>query len=579
MIKTLSRIFAYAKPYIVFFLLTMICAAIGVSFSLTVPIFIGKAVDCCVGKGTVDFSELGMIAAMLGITVVLSGLFQWLMSLCTNKLAFLTVRDLRADVFSKLERVPLKYIDGSTNGELTSRVINDIEIISDGLLQGFTQFFSGIITILGTLVFMMFINYKIAIVVVLLTPLSFLAASKITNATHNYYMKQSKIRGDMVSFAEEFAGNQKLIRAFVYDKRAEKQFNEINNEYGKIGAKATFFSSMTNPTTRFVNGLIYAAVGLMGAMGAVGSFSLIGKMTVGNLSSFLAYSNQYTKPFNEISGVFAELQNAVASAQRVFNVLDEEEVSDDSEKENLTDPNGNLTFKNVCFSYDPKVKLIQDFSLDVKSGQRIAIVGPTGCGKSTIINLLLRFYDIESGKIIISGHDSTSITRDSLRSSFGMVLQETWVFTGTVAENISYGTDNASRDDIIAAAKAVHAHSFIKRLPNGYDTIISEKSGLSQGQKQLICIARIMLMNPPMLILDEATSSIDLRTEHRIQRAFNKLMKGKTSFIIAHRLSTIKNSDIILVMREGNIVEQGSHNELMKKNGFYAKLYNSQFAS
>ncbi len=579
MFKTLSRIFSYAKPYIVYFILTIICAAVGVSLSLTVPIFIGKAVDCCIGKGDVDFAKLGELAVTLGAVVVFSGLFQWLMSLCTNKLAFLTVRDLRADIFAKLERVPLKYIDGSTKGELTSRVINDVEIISDGLLQGFTQFFSGVITILGTLVFMMFINFKIAIVVVLLTPLSFLAASKITKATHNSYMKQSRMRGDMVSFAEELAGNQKLVRAFIYDKRAEDRFNKINNEYGKIGTKATFFSSMTNPTTRFVNGLIYAAVGLMGAMGAVGGFSFVGRMTVGSLSSFLAYSNQYTKPFNEISGVFAELQNAVASAQRVFNVLDEEEVDDDSHKEKLTNCSGSLSFENVCFSYDPEVELIRNFSLDVKPGQRIAIVGPTGCGKSTIINLLLRFYDIDSGKITISGHNAMDVTRDSLRSSFGMVLQETWVFTGTVAENISYGSDTASREDIVAAAKAVHAHGFIKRLPQGYDTVISEDSGLSQGQKQLICIARIMLMNPPMLILDEATSSIDLRTEHRIQRAFTKLMNGKTSFIIAHRLSTIKNSDVILVMNSGNIIEQGSHRELMKNGGFYAQLYNSQFAT
>lgn len=579
MMKTLTRIFSYAKPYIVFFVLTLIFAAAGVSLSLTVPVFIGKAVDCCVGKGNVDFKELGIIAVTLGIMVILSGLFQWLMSLCTNKLAFLTVRDLRSDVFAKLEKIPLKFIDGSTKGELTSRVINDIEIVSDGLLQGFTQFFSGIITIIGTLIFMLFINYKIALVVVLLTPLSFIAASKITKATHNSYMKQSKMRGDMVSFAEEMAGNQKLVRAFVYDKRAEERFDRINEQYGEIGAKATFFSSMTNPTTRFVNGLIYAAVGLLGALGAIGHSSFIGVMSVGKLSGFLAYSNQYTKPFNEISGVFAELQNAVASAQRVFDVLDEEEVSDDSEKAVIENCDGSVLFENVCFSYNSEISLIKDFTLSVNPGQRIAIVGPTGCGKSTIINLLLRFYDIDSGKIRISGRNIMDITRDSLRSSFGMVLQETWVFTGTVAENISYGKPDAARDEIIAAAKAVHAHGFIKRLPNGYDTVISENSGLSQGQKQLLCIARIMLMNPPMLILDEATSSIDLRTEHRIQRAFTKLMEGKTSFIIAHRLSTIKNSDIILVMQSGNIIEQGSHKELMARNGFYAQLYNSQFAS
>lgn len=579
MLKTLKRVFSYARPYIAFFVLTVIFAAAGISLSLAVPVFIGEAVDYCIGAGQVDFGKLLRIVVKLGISVIASGMFQWLMSLCTNRLAFLTVRDIRSDAFAKLQRVPLRYIDRRTKGELTSRVINDIEIVSDGLLQGFTQFFSGVITIIGTLIFMMTINYKIAIVVVILTPLSFIAASRITKASHDSYVSQSKLRGEMVGLAEEMAGNQKLVKAFVYDERAEERFADINGRYGKIGAKATFFSSMTNPTTRFVNGVIYAAVGLLGALGAMGSSAFIGAMSVGRLSSFLAYSNQYTKPFNEISGVFAELQNAVASAGRVFDLLDEEEVSDDSALDKLTDLTGELTFSRVCFSYSPKVKLIQDFNLDVRSGQRVAIVGPTGCGKSTMINLLLRFYDIESGSITVSGKDISSVTRDSLRSSFGMVLQETWVFTGTVAENIAYGLPDATREQVIAAAKAVHAHGFIKRLPNGYDTVISEDSGLSQGQKQLICIARVMLMDPPMLILDEATSSIDLRTEHRIQRAFIKLMEGKTSFIIAHRLSTIKNSDIILVMNHGNIVEQGSHAELMAKGGFYSELYNSQFAT
>ena len=579
MFKTLKRVFSYARPYIGYFVFTVIFAVLGVSLSLAVPVFIGEAVDCCIGSGNVDFDELKKIVIELAAIVAASTLFQWLMSLCTNKLSFLTVRDLRADVFNKLERVPIKYIDGRTNGELTSRVINDIEIVSDGLLQGFTQFFSGIITIIGTLIFMMTINYRIALVVVLMTPLSFIAASCITKAAHDSYMKQSKLRGDMVGLAEECAGNQKLVKAFVYGDKAEERFAEINRKYGKVGLKATFFSSMTNPTTRFVNGLIYAAVGVMGSLGAIGYSSFIGKMSVGKLSSFLAYSNQYTKPFNEISGVFAELQNAVASAGRVFDLLDEEEVPDDSGKDELTDCSGELSFRNVCFSYRPDVKLIQDFSLDVRAGERVAIVGPTGCGKSTIINLLLRFYDIDSGKIEIAGHDISSITRDSLRRCFGMVLQETWVFTGTVAENIAYGAPEASREQIIAAAKAVHAHGFIKRLPDGYDTVISESSGLSQGQKQLICIARIMLMDPPILILDEATSSIDLRTEQRVQRAFAKLMEGRTSFVIAHRLSTIKNCDVILVMKQGNIVEQGSHEELMKQNGFYSELYNSQFAS
>lgn len=579
MLKTLKRVFSYARPYLKFFILTVIFAGLGVALSLSVPVFIGEAVDCCIGKGNVDFDKLLKIIISLALIVILSTAFQWLMSLCTNKLAFLTIRDLRADIFNKLERVPLKYIDGHTKGELTSRVINDIEIISDGLLQGFTQFFSGIVTIIGTLIFMMTINVKIAVVVVNLTPLSFIAASRITKASHDSYMKQSKLRGDMVGLAEEMAGNQKIIKAFVYDERAEKRFDEINNAYGKIGAKATFFSSMTNPTTRFVNGLIYAAVGMLGALGVIGYSSFIGYMSVGKLSSFLAYANQYTKPFNEISGVIAELQNAIASAQRVFDVLDEEEVSDDSDKEVLDSCDGSLEFDDVFFSYSTKVKLIEKFSLDVKSGQRIAIVGPTGCGKSTIINLLLRFYDINSGCIKISGKNINDITRDSLRSCFGMVLQETWVFTGTVAENIAYGAPNATREQIIGAAKAVYAHGFIKRLPKGYDTIISEDSGLSQGQKQLICIARIMLMDPPMLILDEATSSIDLCTEQRIQKAFRKLMEGRTSFVIAHRLSTIKSSDVILVMKHGNIIEKGSHSELMKKGGFYAELYNSQFAS
>ncbi len=579
MLKTLKRVAAYAGPYRVFFVLALIFALIEVGLSLAVPIFIGKAVDCCVGKGNVDFERLKRVVSVLTAAVLGSTLFQWLMSLCTNKLSFCTVRDLRADIFNKLQRVPLRYIDRHAHGELTSRVINDIEIISDGLLQGFIQFFTGAATIIGTLIFMLTINVKIALAVVLLTPLSFIAASRITKASHDSYMQQSKLRGDMVALAEEMAGNQKLVKAFVYDRRAEERFGEINSAYRKTGAKATFLSSLTNPTTRFVNGLIYAAVGLMGALGAIGNSALIGTITVGSLSSFLAYANQYTKPFNEISGVFAELQNAVASAQRVFDVLDEEEVPDDSGKEVLTDCSGNLTFDNVCFSYDPKVKLIENFSLDVRHGERVAIVGPTGCGKSTIINLLLRFYDIDSGSIRVSGRDISDITRDSLRSRFGMVLQETWVFTGTVAENIAYGKPDATREEIIAAAKSVYAHGFIKRLPNGYDTFISEDSGLSQGQKQLICIARVMLMDPPMLILDEATSSIDLRTEQRIQRAFVKLMEGRTSFIIAHRLSTIKHSDTILVMRHGNVVEQGSHSALMKKNGFYAELYNSQFST
>ena len=579
MIKTLRRVMGYAKPYRIHFFLTLLFAFIGVAFSLSVPVFIGKAVDCAVSKDNVDFKRLAFIISLLGVAVLISTFFQWLMSLSTNKLAFYTVRDLRCDIFAKLERVPLKFIDGNQKGQLTSRVINDIEIVSDGLLQGFAQLFSGVITILGTIIFMLTINVKITFVVIALTPLSFFVASKITKLTRDTFLKQSKLRGDMVGLTEELVGNQKTVKAFVYEKRAEKRFEEINEQFGQTGSLATFYSSMTNPTTRFVNGLIYAAIGCIGALGAVGSLEFIGVMSVGELSSFLAYSNQYTKPFNEISGVIAELQNAVASAERVFSVLDEPEVSDDSDKEKLTDCDGSLRFEEVSFSYSPETSLIENFSLDVKKGQKIAIVGPTGCGKSTIINLLLRFYDIDSGNIVISQKNVNDITRDSLRSSFGMVLQETWIFTGTVAENIAYGKPDASIEEIQNAAKAVFAHSFIKRLPNGYNTIVSEDSGLSQGQKQLICIARIMLMNPPMLILDEATSSIDLRTEQKIQLSFEKLMRGKTSFIIAHRLSTIKNADKILVMKNGNIIEQGSHSQLISQNGFYAQLYKSQFNS
>ncbi|MDE6036556.1 MAG: ABC transporter ATP-binding protein/permease [Ruminococcus sp.] len=579
MSDTLKRVISYTRPYMAYLISTVIFAVAGVGLSLLVPVFIGDAVDCCITKGNVDFNDLKKIVTELAVMVTASGIFQWIMSLCTNKLAFLTIRDLRADIFNKLERVPLKYIDGHTKGELTSRVINDIEIVSDGLLQGFTQFFSSVMTILGTLIFMMFINYRIAIVVVIMTPISFITASKITKASHDSYMKQSKLRGDMVGLSEEMIGNQKILKAFVYEKRAMERFDVINRDYGKIGTKATFLSSINNPVTRFVNGMIYAVIGLLGALGVTGAVGFIGTMTVGKLTSFLSFANQYTKPFNEISGVFAELQNAIASAQRVFSVLEEQEVPDDTDKEVMTSSDGTLAFQNVRFSYNPEIELIRNFTLDVKSGQKVAIVGQTGCGKSTIINLLLRFYDIDSGKIIVSGKNIDSITRDSLRSQFGMVLQDTWIFTGTVAENISYGMPEASREQVIEASKAVYAHGFIKRLPNGYDTVISEDSGLSQGQKQLICIARIMLMSPPMLILDEATSSIDLRTEHRIQKAFTKLMQGRTSFIIAHRLSTIKNSDIILVMKNGNIIEQGNHNQLMRTGGYYSELYNSQFAT
>ena len=579
MIKTLKRILKYTKPYKIHLFFAIFCAFIGVVLSLFVPILIGKGVDVIVGKGNVDFPALLKICIVIAVTVLISALFQWITSLSTNKLSYNTIRDIRADYFEKLNSVPLKFIDNSSKGELIGRAVNDIETISDGLLQGFTQLFSGVVTILGTLIFMLSINVKIALLVVILTPISLFTAAIITKLSHDSFTEQSNLRGKMSSFTEEMVGNQKIVKGFSYEKRAEKTFSEINAQMGKSGVKAVFFSSMTNPTTRFVNGLIYAAVGTAGALSAIGALNFLGVITVGQLSSFLSYSNQYTKPFNEISGVITELQNAVASAERVFAVIDEPSELPDNNKEVLASCDGTLTMENVNFSYVPEKKLIQNFNLHVQSGQKIAIVGPTGCGKTTIINLLLRFYDINSGKIKISGKDTKDITRSSLRSQFGMVLQDTWLFTGTVAENISYGKPNATREEIIEAAKAVHAHSFIKRLPDGYDTVINEEgSGLSQGQKQLISIARIMLKDPPMLILDEATSSIDTRTEMRIQRAFEKIMKGKTSFIIAHRLSTIKNADVILVMKDGNVIEQGSHEQLLEQNGFYANLYSSQFA-
>ena len=575
---TILRILKYCRSYWGYLILTIFCTLTGISLSLIVPVMIGKAVDYAVGVNQVDFSGLGRIALTLGGLVLVSGIFQFLESLFINKLAFGTVKNLRSELTAKLEEMPVSYIDSHARGDMIARVISDIEILSDGLLQGFAQLFTGIVTIVGTLIFMLTINLKITVIVVLMTPLSLLAAAKITSLSHNAFQKQSELRGSIGALTEELVSSQKLVKAFAYEERAEARFSEINKQLGEISLKATFFSSMSNPTTRFVNGLIYAAVGTVGALGAIGVLPWVGVMTVGNLASFLAFSNQYTKPFNEISGVVAELQNAVSCAQRVFEVLDTPSEPDDSQCEVLESCHGRLEFKNVSFSYLPEKPLIQHFSMKAKHGQKIAIVGPTGCGKSTVINLLLRFYEIHEGEILLDNQNTKAFTRDSLRNQFGMVLQETWIFTGTVAENIAYGKPDASREEIIQAAKSAHAHSFIKRLPDGYDTVISDTSGLSQGQKQLLCIARIMLTNPPMLILDEATSSIDLRTEQRIQKAFETLMQGKTSFVIAHRLSTIQNADWILVMCEGNIIEQGTHETLLQKDGFYAELYRSQFA-
>ena len=571
--SVIIRLLSYTKRHIHFLIIALISAVIGVMLSLWAPVLIGDAVDYLLGKNQVDFGVLGRILLWLLITVLLSALFQWLVSLCTNIVAFRTIRDIRTDAFNKLGQVPLKYIDGNSHGDLMARVVTDVDQISDGLLQGFTQLFTGIVTILGTIGFMFYVNYKIAIIVILITPLSLFVASFIGKRTHKQFQEQSRTRGELGGYIEEMIGNQKIVKAFHYEDRAQNVFEEINGRLYTCGVKAQFYSALTNPCTRFVNSVVYAAVGIFGAIGAVN-----GALTVGQLSSFLSYANQYTKPFNEITGVITELQTAIASARRVFEMLDEPVESDDSNLPELSECNGSVTLKHVGFSYRPDVTLIEDLNLSVQPGQRIAIVGPTGCGKTTIINLLMRFYDVTGGQISVSGHPITQVTRNSLRRQYGMVLQETWLFSGSIRDNIAYGKENATEEEIIAAAKMAHAHSFIKRLEHGYDTLISEDGeNISQGQKQLLCIARIMLTHPPMLILDEATSSIDTRTEIRIQRAFSKMMQGRTSFIVAHRLSTIKEADVILVMNQGHIIEQGNHKQLLQQGGFYSNLYNSQF--
>lgn len=571
----LARILQYAKPYRNYLFFAFISAFISVVVSLFIPVLIGRAIDVIVGKGNVDFNSLLSILIVIAVAIAISAVFQWIMTYCTNKITFLSVRDLRMAAFDKLIQVPLRYIDGTSHGNIMNTMINDIDQISDGLLQGFAQLFTGVITIVGTLVIMLFVNYKIALIVIIMTPLSMVVASFISKRTYNKFKEQSSIRGELGGYIEEVIGNQKVVTAFCYEERAQEKFEEINHRLYDCGVMAQFYSSLTNPCTRFLNGLVYAVVAIIGALSVIG-----GAFSVGQLSSFLTYANQYTKPFNEISGVIAELQSAFASARRVFTLLDQETEVDAEEQEGSTNKTtvGKVDLDKVSFSYNKEVSLIEDWSLAVKPGQRIAIVGPTGCGKTTVINLLMRFYDVDGGSIQVDNRDIKTMSREELRRNYGMVLQETWLFHGTVRENIAYGKENATMDEIIAAAKGAHAHSFIKRLPNGYDTVISEEGdNISQGQKQLLCIARIMLTKPPMLILDEATSNIDTRTEINIQKAFKKLMEGRTSFIIAHRLSTIKDADRILVMDKGRIIEQGSHEELLVRGGYYAKLYNSQF--
>lgn len=572
--ETIKKILAYIKNYKLYVAGSFLFAGISVILTLYAPILIGQGIDLILEKGNVDFDGLMAVIQKLIAVILVTALAQWIMNLCNNRITFHVVKDIRTKAFVQLEKLPVKYIDSNAHGDIISRVIADVDQFSDGLLMGFTQLFTGVLTIVGTLGFMLSISVKIALVVVVLTPLSLFIARFIASKTYSMFKLQSETRGEMTTLLNEMIGNQKIVQAFGYEKEAIERFDEINERLQGASLRAIFFSSITNPSTRFVNSVVYAGVGVFGAVGVIN-----GLLSVGQLSSFLSYANQYTKPFNEISGVVTELQNAFASAARVLELIEEEPQTPDAKTAVEVDTaDGNVELNEVCFSYIPDRKLIENFNLSVKPGQRIAIAGPTGCGKSTIINLLMRFYDVNSGSIKVSGEDIRNITRKSLRKNYGMVLQETWLKTGTIAENISYGKPEATREEIVAAAKAAHAHSFIKRLPKGYDTEITEDGGnLSQGQKQLLCIARVMLCLPPMLILDEATSSIDTRTEIRIQKAFAKMMEGRTSFIVAHRLSTIKEADRILVMRDGNIVEQGTHEELLGENGFYAKLYNSQF--
>ena len=573
--QTVKKVIIRIKKYWVFLILSIIMATITVASSLYVPILVGNAIDYIIGPSNVNFRLIAQILAEIGVVIGITALSQWIMNICNNKITYHVTRDIRDEAIEKIEHLPLKYIDGHSYGEIVSRVIADVDQFADGLLMGFTQFFSGVMTILGTLGFMLSINVKITLVVVLITPVSFFVASFIAKRTYKMFKLQSETRGEQTALIDEMIGGQKVVSAYCHEEEAVRQFDEINDRLQKYSLNAIFFSSITNPSTRSVNSLVYAGVAVTGAISAI-----YGRLTVGQLSCFLSYANQYTKPFNEISGVVTELQNAIACASRVFELIEEEpEAAESSNAVNLENVDGRVDLNDVEFSYVPDKKLIEDFNLHVKKGQKIAIVGPTGCGKTTIINLLMRFYDVNSGSIDVSGVDIRELTRRSLRAGYGMVLQDTWLKSGTIRENIIMGRPDATEEEIIEAAKAAHSHGFIKRLPNGYDTVIGEDGGsLSQGQKQLLCITRVMLCHPPMLILDEATSSIDTRTEIKIQNAFNKLMEGRTSFIVAHRLSTIQSADVILVMKDGHIIEQGNHEELLAKNGFYKKLYESQFA-
>lgn len=572
--KTLGKVLRYIKRYWGYLGCSIVLAAVTVALTLYVPILIGQAVDLIVAPGQVDFAGIFIILKKMAVIILLTAVAQWIMNACNNKITYNVIRDIRMEAFEKILRLPLKYIDGHSYGEIVSRVIADVDQFADGLLMGFTQLFTGIVTIFGTLIFMLTISVKITVAVVVLTPISLFVASYIAKKTFFMFKLQSETRGEQTAFIEEMVGNQKVVQAFSHEDEALEQFDEINERLQKCSLRAIFFSSLTNPATRFVNSLVYATVGVVGAFMAIS-----GGISVGQLSSLLSYANQYTKPFNEISGVITELQNALACAGRVLELIEEEpEIPDASDAIALEKADGRVELEHVYFSYTADRKLIEDFNLSVKPGQRVAIVGPTGCGKTTLINLLMRFYDVNSGNICISGVPMKSLTRKSLRDNYGMVLQETWLRSGTIRDNIVMGKPDATDEEVIAAAKASHAHSFIKRLPDGYDTVISEDGGnLSQGQKQLLCIARVMLCLPPMLILDEATSSIDTRTEMHIQKAFARMMQGRTSFIVAHRLSTIQEADIILVMKDGSIIEQGNHEELLEKGGFYANLYNSQF--